>query len=537
MVRYLFDFKTICEEAIDEVNNLLEQNPTIIIVITIPNLKDSRVELLNKISDNKRVLIKVEGGYDKERLRNDIGNKYIHNYSNLYTIEQVFLISDEINNIIKRIHKNWTKEQILVYFLNELRTKVIYDTQYRRADPYDIRNLTGLYTTKTVCGGYAMILKELCDQVDIDCMFVEGFYGTRKSKFEQINHAWNIVKLYGKYYPIDVTNDINEVDRLNRIRINGSFKKDSFLKKYTPGSNERIVDYKILSGINSSKIDTILKKVSISQEYMGTIYILKRDDKTEFIITECDYQIIDNNRVIKYIVSPLDSFNPQIVYSTFDLKNVLDMYEEKEELRKEKLKSFLSKDYDKVNKIRNELLKYDKSINFYNLRTITNMLFSEDNINTSCQSRKGFLGTGVIDKRGKIFAFVSNKEIIDGLNGKMRVYTRSDGTRFVVDWIYNYDSKLYSYKVYEYINYKMGYKLLENTIYTDFDILVDDNSFLPNVFLSRERIDERCLNNNGYLGHYINDYLLGYNKEISDSLEEESRISIVNKKKVLVKKV
>ena len=86
------------------------------------------------------------------------------------------------------------------------------------------------------------------------------------------------------------------------------------------------------------------------------------------------------------------------------------------------------------------------------------------------------------------------------------------------------------------IDFSRGYKLLENTIYTDFDILKDNNPFLPNIFLSRERIDERCLNNNGYLGHYIKSNLFAYSKNIQDTLEERSRISISPKKRVLVKK-
>lgn len=189
------DSKTINEKVIAKANDLLIKYPHKVIIITIPNIKDSKVELLNNIIDRSRTLVKIEGGYDKQRLKNDIGSKYIHKYSNLYTIDQVFLISEEINNIIKRIHKNWTKEQILVYLLNEIKAKIIYEPKYRHTDEYDIRNLTGLYTTKTTCGGYAMILKELCDQVGIECMFVEGFFGKRKPQKRILNHAWNIIKL------------------------------------------------------------------------------------------------------------------------------------------------------------------------------------------------------------------------------------------------------------------------------------------------------------------------------------------------------
>ena len=526
--------KTINEKVIAKANDLLIKYPHKVIIITIPNIKDSKVELLNNIINRSKTLVKIEGGYDKQRLNNDNGNKSIHKYSNQYTIEQVFLISEEINNIIKRIHKNWTKEQILVYFLNEIRTKIIYDNRYRHTDEYNIRNLTGLYTTKTTCGGYAMILKELCDQVGIECMYVEGFFGKRKPQKEILNHAWNIVKLNGKYYPIDITLDIGSQGNIYSKCLDISFNKPFFLKRYITGTNEQITDYPLLSILDDETISRLVKQASISKEYTGPICILKRDDGTEFLITECDCQIIDKRKVMKYIISSLDNPNPQIVYATFDLNNNISMYEEKEELLKQKLRHYLYRDYDEVESKRKKLSEYDKSISMYNLRVITTHIFSEENIKTSSQTSKGFLGTGVIDENGRICAIVDNEEIVNKLNSKTRTYTRSNGTKFVVE--YNYDSKLYSYKVYEYITYKSGYKLLENTIYTDFDILKDNNPFLPNIFLSRERIDERCLNNNGYLGHYIKNNLFAYSKNIQDTLEEKSGVSISPKKRVLVKK-
>ena len=528
--------KTINEKVIAKANDLLIKYPHKVIIITIPNIKGSKVELLNNIIDRSRTLVKIEGGYDKQRLNNDIGSKYIHKYSNLYTIEQVFLISEEINNIIKRIHKNWTKEQILVYFINEIRTKIIYDNRYRHTDEYNIRNLTGLYTTKTTCSGYAMILKELCDQVGIECMYVEGFFGKRKPQKEIINHAWNIVELNGKYYPIDITSDIGSQGNTYSKCLDISFNKPFFLKRYTPGTNEQITDYTLLSILDDETISRLVKQASISKEYTGPICILKRDDDTEFLITECDCQIIGKQKVIKYIISPLDNPNPQIVYATFELNKDMFMYEEKEELLREKNRYSKYGNSKKLESIKKKLSEYDKSISIYNLRVITTHIFSEENIKQSSQTSKGFLGTGVIDENGRICAIVDNKEIVNKLNDKTKTYTRSNGTKFVVEETNNYDSKLYSYKVDEYITYKSGYKLLENTIYTDFDILKDNNPFLPNIFLSRERIDERCLNNNGYLGHYIKNNLFAYSKNIQDTLEERSRISISPKKRVLVKK-
>ena len=89
--------KTINEKVIAKANDLLIKYPHKVIIITIPNIKDSKVELLNNIINRSKTLVKIEGGYDKQRLNNDNGNKSIHKYSNQYTIEQVFLISEEIN--------------------------------------------------------------------------------------------------------------------------------------------------------------------------------------------------------------------------------------------------------------------------------------------------------------------------------------------------------------------------------------------------------------------------------------------------------
>ena len=526
--------KTINEETITKANKLLEEIKDKFIIINIPNIKDSKIELLNNINEKQRVLIKIEGGYDKQRLRHDIGNKIIHTYGNIYTINQAKMIANEINNILKRIHKNWTQEQIIVFFLNELSTKIIYESKYRHTNDFNIRNLTGLYTIKTVCGGYAIILKELCDQVGIECMYVEGYYGSRKPNIRQVNHAWNIVKINDKYYPIDITQDIGEQLFSQKEGLSISFNKPKFLKKYYPGVNEQITDYSILSSLNSTIVKRLIKQSSVSKEYMGPILRLKRANNTELIITKCNYQKIGNETIVKYIVSSPTNLKPYIVYSTVDLDSNISGYEEKEELLKEKLRCLLHKNIEGAESIRKELSTIDKSLNSYNLKVLINVILSENNIKESCKDRKGLIGNPIL-KNNKIVALIYDKNIINKLNDKTKTYTRGDGTKFIVEEIYNYDSKLYSYKVYEYIKYRSGYKLLENTIYTDYDILKDNNPFLPNNFLSRERIDNKCLNNNGYLGHYTNNYLYAYSKNIIDELETRTTISITPKK-VLVKK-
>lgn len=52
---------------------------------------------------------------------------------------------------------------------------------------------------KTVCQGYALLFYKMCTDAGIPCRIVTGWAGTP--------HAWNIVKLGGKWYYVDVTWD------------------------------------------------------------------------------------------------------------------------------------------------------------------------------------------------------------------------------------------------------------------------------------------------------------------------------------------
>lgn len=61
---------------------------------------------------------------------------------------------------------------------------------------------TLVYERRTVCTGYAFLLRELCAYAAIKCVIVDG-YGRTKSKHP--NHSWNAVQLNNKWYLCDVT--------------------------------------------------------------------------------------------------------------------------------------------------------------------------------------------------------------------------------------------------------------------------------------------------------------------------------------------
>lgn len=51
-----------------------------------------------------------------------------------------------------------------------------------------------------VCSGYAYTMKYLCDKVGIECIVISG-------KADGGDHAWNMVKIGGEYYHVDLTWD------------------------------------------------------------------------------------------------------------------------------------------------------------------------------------------------------------------------------------------------------------------------------------------------------------------------------------------
>lgn len=89
------------------------------------------------------------------------------------------------------------KERLLHdYIINNTR----YDERFE--DAYEEYGC--LLSGYAVCKGYAEAMKLLCDLSGIECLIVTG---TTKNNGRTTGHAWNMVKIDGEYYHVDVTND------------------------------------------------------------------------------------------------------------------------------------------------------------------------------------------------------------------------------------------------------------------------------------------------------------------------------------------
>jgi len=61
---------------------------------------------------------------------------------------------------------------------------------------------------RTICTGYAYIVKELSKLADLDCEVIHGYGKTSMTHIDELdppNHSWNAIKLDGKWYLCDPT--------------------------------------------------------------------------------------------------------------------------------------------------------------------------------------------------------------------------------------------------------------------------------------------------------------------------------------------
>jgi len=109
-----------------------------------------------------------------------------------------------VANLITSGMSDFEKELILHdYIVNNVR----YDIENYKKNPIpdsSFEEYGALVLGVAVCEGYSRAMKLLCDLSGIECIIVTG---TSISRGVQEGHAWNIVKIDGEYYHLDVTYD------------------------------------------------------------------------------------------------------------------------------------------------------------------------------------------------------------------------------------------------------------------------------------------------------------------------------------------
>ncbi|MGD1895192.1 MAG: transglutaminase domain-containing protein, partial [Cyclobacteriaceae bacterium] len=99
-------------------------------------------------------------------------------------------------------------------------------SRYKQSSPAEV-----LQRGKAVCQSYAELFQEMCRLANISSHVVpgysKGFNYTPKSKFTNADHAWNVVKLDGKWHLVDVAWGSGGLD--NKMKNSKLFNEEYFL--------------------------------------------------------------------------------------------------------------------------------------------------------------------------------------------------------------------------------------------------------------------------------------------------------------------
>lgn len=141
---------------------------------------------------------------------NNIYKEY--NYAQVDSIARSIKYNGNLDELVSNLTKSFTAEH--------LKARSIYTWITANID-YDCVGLKGekkivykplevLSSKLTVCSGYSFLFQEMCSKANLECVVITGWSKSFKKQLRKINwknsnHAWNAVKLKGKWELIDVT--------------------------------------------------------------------------------------------------------------------------------------------------------------------------------------------------------------------------------------------------------------------------------------------------------------------------------------------
>ena len=151
------------------------------------------------------------------------------------TLAQEKQVTTAVSNALKQLKLDGKNDYEKIRAINDyICDKVTYDYKNLNNDAYDLKYsaYAALINGTSVCQGYASLFYRMALEAGLDSRIISG----TADNGEGIGaHAWNIVKLGGKYYYIDVTwNDGTKSDKYFLIGKDGfkdHFPDDEFTGK------------------------------------------------------------------------------------------------------------------------------------------------------------------------------------------------------------------------------------------------------------------------------------------------------------------
>lgn len=221
--------------------------------------------------------------------------KYHFTFNWFENKEQTKVVDEKVKTIINDNNVKNMNDYDKVKFVHDyIVENVRYDKNKEKFSAYE-----GLINKETVCQGYALLTYRMLVQAGVKCRYVVGEY-IPKGEDSGENHAWNIVKLGGKWYYMDSTWDACAYEQVpNDINKYLYFLKgsDSFNEEHVIDVNENGED--ITNLYNISKVDY--------NGYLGSGSLVDTgdDDKAvsayDFFKLTDDGTLSSDNKVVSFI--------------------------------------------------------------------------------------------------------------------------------------------------------------------------------------------------------------------------------------------
>lgn len=194
----------------------------------------------------------------KEIEYEDLNNtvSVLYRFSYFDKINQAKDVNDIVNKAIKENVENLKSDYEKVLWAYQwVIDNVHYDKTLSNFSAYSSFTDNG-----TVCVGYATLYNAIINKLGLDCKLVNGSVYNSKGN----NHAWNIVKLEGKWYCVDVT--WGDSGDINKYFLKS---KDTFLRD----------DY----GVHTSKLYD--EYIEVGEIFADTDYVINKENINEFTPT------------------------------------------------------------------------------------------------------------------------------------------------------------------------------------------------------------------------------------------------------------
>ncbi|MEM0994290.1 MAG: transglutaminase domain-containing protein, partial [Bacteroidota bacterium] len=190
---------------------------------------------------------------------------------------------------------------------------------------------------KAVCWGYANLLKAMTATVGIESSVISGYARTRLTdplNFVESNHAWNAVRIAGKWYLLDVTWDSGLQSGADDFR--KTYQRTYFLTE---------PEYFILNHVPANPIWQLLDcPISLAEAESASLLLVENHqqacDSLQYSIDDFIAMLPDEKRLQEAIATY--DFNPSVENqrhlgnAMIDYQNYLDKYlvqlQEKEQL-------------------------------------------------------------------------------------------------------------------------------------------------------------------------------------------------------------